>query len=275
MIARPPRSRAVRLHGRDIKSRDIKRKAPLDANWPALILTDRLYLTSRRWWGCRTGSGLWVLDFDLKERHNRVLTAWTREYGPIPGWHVRSASGGRHVWLRGPHDLPARYRIPGTGIDGRQDIELHANAASQVVWHTAPRYEPLHEQPQPLPDAPDWLVSLTGAPPPSPIGTNRRGGDSRDYGIPLERYVAAWLTQGESGRWHCPDPGHVDETASVNLSSIDRWVCSSCKLSGRLVALAAIVSGAGRREGNSWGTYSSEREAVYEFIRARFPETTR
>jgi hypothetical protein len=239
-MIRPPRSRAVRLRGQGAR-----RKAPLDANWPTLVLPDRLYFTSRRWWGCRTGAGLWVLDFDLKEGHDRVLTYLTRQHGPIPGWHVRSGSGGRHVYMRGPGDLPPRYRIP---VEGHTGVELHANPASQVVWPSAPGYQPLSERPDPLPDAPAWLIELAEAPSPSPAATGGRIGRGLLVDEPSpEVYVLALLGEIPDGQGTVCCPAHGDTHPSLHIYR-DHVHCFPCGYSTRARGLAALLLGLGRIE---------------------------
>lgn len=261
MTSRPPRNRAVRLIGKGPKP-----KAPLDAGYPALVLSDRLYNTTRRWWGCRTGSGLWVLDFDAKEGHLEVLQAWEAEHGPIPGWHVRSGSGGRHVWLHGPHDLKHGHRIAVEGYE--KGVELHAHPSSQVVWHSAPGYEALGPKPFPLLNAPDWLVALAGQPPPLSVQAARGEGGARlTAGEPTpEEYVYALLGEHPNAEGNVRCPHHGDVKPSLHVYSDHVW-CFVCGYGTRERGLAALVLGTGRVIGTEVYIEPADRAAAVEFAR--------
>ena len=262
-MRRPPRSRAVRLRG----SGSARPKAPLDTAWPTLILPHRLYRTSRLWWGCRTGSGLWCIDFDAKEDHLAVLSGWEGEYGPLAGLHVRSGNGGRHVWCRGPWDLPPRHRIP---VEGLLGVELHANRASQVVWPSAPGYEPLSELPRPLPDAPAWLVEMAGQPiSPVAAGTGRPGARGLEGGeISPSTYVPVIL--GEASGWvRCPAHNDTNPSMEVRADSVRCWVCG---FTTRARGLLAITLGLGQQVAHAWRVDDpAERQVLAAEMQRLFP----
>lgn len=279
---RPPRARAVRLWGEN--SNGHKPKAPRDSDWPNFLLTPHEYSTWSGWFGIRTGKSshsnnelcLWVVDFDLKEHHAQVLKRWESEHGMLPGWRVRTGSGGLHVYMAGPRELPPRYRIPNTRVTGElADVEVHANPASQVVWHSTPGYRALTSQPSPLPKVPSWLDDLA-------VGADIRalmgGGGSRPgledawYRLDPRKAVEAILGAPEvkNGRphWRCPEAVHGKFDKVPSLECIDgRVVCHSCGFTGRLRAVVGAAHGLGERSGNRWISDGDARETVKMYCR--------
>ncbi|MGO9763292.1 MAG: bifunctional DNA primase/polymerase [Solirubrobacteraceae bacterium] len=238
--------------------------------------------------GCRTGgvggttTSLWVLDFDAKAAGLAALAAWEAEYGRIPGWRVRTGSGGLHIYMAGAPGLRSR-KLPvlHTGLE----VELKADRSYVVfagsIHENGHRYEP--ETPEGLgvlAQAPGWLLELartkaTGAEP-SPSGTDRRtwvrGGI---YDIPTSVYVEA-LTGcpvGRRGKALCPL--HDDHEPTLHAYPDGHWFCSACQVGGRIRQLAAITLDLGHQVENRWEIESHERPAVDALLARLFPEVTR
>jgi hypothetical protein len=159
-------------------------------------------------------------------------------------------------------------------IKGYVPVELKSDGA-YVVWPGSivdgRPYTPLNPRPQPLPEAPSWLLDLI---PQGPVGASGRLGlvsTAYWYGVDPQSALDEVLGGSEGGRWHCPDPAHVDATASVNLDPGGQWVCSSCKLTGRLRALVGAKYGIGERRGNAWGIDSGPRKQVKAICAEMFP----
>jgi hypothetical protein len=172
--------------------------------------------------GCRTGdvdgaaTSLWVLDFDAKAGGLEALTAWEAKYGRIPGWRVRTGSGGLHIYTAGAPGLRSR-KLP--VLRTALEVELKANG-SYVVFagsthENGRRYEP--ETPEgldALAQAPRWLLELAYAGI-AGAGVSPSGGDSRTwvqggiYDIPASVYQATipvlGARQGEGEHGPCSD----------------------------------------------------------------------
>ncbi len=275
MIARPPRSRAVRLKPGT--------KKPLDAGWPVLELPDRLYKTSRRQWACRAGHELWVLDFDAKEGHLDLLAGWEAEHGRLPGWRVHTPSGGLHVYLRAPDALPRPARIP---VEGHKGVELKSHAGQYVVWPGA-RFKGrayVADGPCSIPPAPAWLIALAGTTlPPMAYSASLGGGgqlpaERERYGTPVE-YVARILGEVPvRGLICCPAPDHDDRTPScqVRAHNLRCWTHPGGPLTMRARQLAAISLGVGECRRGSWRIDDpDDRAAVAAHLAKLFPEVER
>lgn len=270
---RPPQKRAVRLHRGT--------KKPVDPRWPTLTLPDRLYKTRRKNWGCRAGDGLWILDFDLKEGHLDALAAWESEHGRLPGWRVRTGSGGLHVYLRGPDDIKRSSRIPVDGLE--RGVELKTHRGQYVVWPGALvrglQYLSEGLKPAPLPRCPDWLVKMTGrAPAPLAMGDGGQSAEERArFGTPAD-YVWAILgvEPDSNGCISCPAPEHEDANPSCQVRShnVRCWThADGAGLTLRASQLVAVSLGLGEFRSGAWRVDSPEdRAAVKARIGELFPE---
>jgi hypothetical protein len=235
--------------------------------------------------GCRTGEvkgdlrPLLVLDFDAKAGGLDALAAWEAEYGRIPGWRVRTGSGGLHIYMAG---------VPGLGshklsvLDTGLQVEMKANG-SQVVFAGSTHENGNHYEPETpegldvLAQAAGWLLELAHAgiagAGMSPSGTDHRtwvrGGI---YDIPTSVYVEA-LTGcpvGRRGKALCPL--HDDHEPTLHAYPDGHWFCSACQVGGRIRQLAAITLGLGHQVERRWEIESHERPVVDELLAHLFPE---
>jgi hypothetical protein len=238
--------------------------------------------------GCRTGEvkgdqrHLLVLDFDAKAGGIEALAAWEAEHGRIPGWRVRTGSGGLHIYLGSAEGLRSR-KLPvlGTGLE----VELKANGSYVVfagsIHENGRLYEPeTLEGLCLLPDAPGWLVGLTHAgigdadlsPPGSDHRTWVRGGI---YDIPSSVYVAVLTGCAVDRRRKALCPLHDDHEPTLHAYADGHWFCSACQVGGRIRQLAAITLGLGHRVGCRWEIESHERPPVDELLTRLFPGVKR
>jgi hypothetical protein len=269
---RPPRSRAVRLRRGT--------KKPLDSRWPTLVLPDRLYLTRRRNWGVRAGNGLWILDFDAKEGHLQALSDLEAEHGRIPGWRVRTPSGGLHIYLGAPDGDRRASRIPVNGCE--KGVELKTHAGQYVVWAGGRvrgcEYVSEGLLPRSLPEAPAWLVGMTK---PTPVAVVAMGGGQTDaerdrFGTPAEYVgVILGLEPDSNGCIRCPTPEHKDEEPSCQVRghNLRCWTHPGGPLTLWARQLAAIAAGVGECRDGSWKIDAPEdRSKVRERLAELFPE---
>jgi hypothetical protein len=140
-------------------------KRPTIREWPNWAATPEAI---REWWaghpranvGIRTGNGLVVLDIDPRAGGDDVLADLEHEHGELPATvECRTGGGGRHLYLRGPHDLTS-FDL-GAGVEvkaaGRQVVappSVHPTTFAIYEW------EPGHA-PGDLPraDLPAWVTA--------------------------------------------------------------------------------------------------------------------
>jgi hypothetical protein len=278
----PPLARCVLL-GRG-RTPDAKR--PIGGrSW--LCAPTRDELLSHEWnIGCRTGEvegeprPLLVLDFDVKAGGLSALAAWEAEYGRIPGWRVRTGSGGLHIYMAGVLGLRSRkLLVLGTGLE----VELKGNGSYIVfagsIHENGRRYEP--ESPEglrALAQAPGWLLDLIQAKThdtaPGPPGDRIwvRGGI---YDIPTSVYVEVLTGCPVDRRRKALCPLHHDHEPTLHAYADGHWFCSACQVGGRIRQLAAITLGLGRQVGRRWEVESHERRAVDELLAHLFPGVRR
>jgi hypothetical protein len=237
--------------------------------------------------GCRTGEvkgdqrHLLVLDFDAKADGMQALAAWEAEYGRIPGWRVRTGSGGLHIYMSGMPGIRSR-KLPvlGTGLE----VELKADGSYVVfagsIHQNGRRYEP--ESPEGLrapARAPGWLLGLAQADTQAIAGPSAE--DSRTwvrggiYDIPTSVYVQALIGCPIDRRRKALCPLHNDHEPTLHAYVDGHWFCSACQVGGRIRQLAAITLGLGHQVGNRWEIESHERPAVDELLTSLFPEVKR
>ncbi len=124
-------------------------KSPsVGAGWPAWRATPE---TIRAWWGdhpadnvgVRTGGGLVVIDVDPRAGGDDVLGDLEHEHGDLPATVTcQTGGGGRHLYFRGPRDLPS-YDL-GAGLEvkaaGRQVVappSVHPTTGALYEWEAA------------------------------------------------------------------------------------------------------------------------------------------
>lgn len=276
----PPRERAVLLG----PGGTAEAKGPLRGRSWLTPRTDVEIAAHTGNFGCRTGDidgvvgSLCVLDFDAKAGGLDALMAWECEYGPIPGWRVRTGGGGLHIYVAGIARLRSqKLAVLGTGLE----VELKANTSYVVfagsVHESGRRYEPEGSGGlNVLAAAPDWLIRLArggGISGPTAGRWIRLEGGYHD--IPAAVYVEA-LTGCEvdrRGRALCPL--HDDHEPSLQTYPDGHWTCFVCGVSGRIRQLAAITLGLGHQAGHRWEIESHEAPAVYELLGRLFPEVHR
>jgi hypothetical protein len=229
--------------------------------------------------GCRLGqppgaSGCWLApDFDGSEglAAHELLE---REHGPLPGWRVATGGGGLHIYMRG---------VPGTRscrlqLAGGLTVELKAEGA-YVVWPGSMHpngkpYVALSERPEPLPDAPRWLISLAAR------SAHTGGADrSREFApepVPATIYVPALTGRepDERGYIVCPfHKGGQERTPSFKVYDQDAdgrtgWACYPCGVSGHARQLAALVLGLGEVKAGRVPLDSEQRVVADRYLRA-------
>lgn len=121
-------------------------KSPsVGAGWPTWRATPE---TIRAWWadhpadnlGIRTGGGLIVIDIDPRAGGDDVLADLEHEHGDLPATvECQTGGGGRHVYFRGPRDLPS-FDL-GAGVEvkaaGRQVVappSVHPTTGAIYAW---------------------------------------------------------------------------------------------------------------------------------------------
>lgn len=164
-------------------------KRPLLPNWPTKATTD--IATVESWWrqwpdanvgiACGAGSGLWVLDVDVKQDGVESLAQLEDKHGALPFTATAATgAGGEHLYFRWPSGLCIRNSAGrlGSGLDVRGDGGYVC--APPSVHPSGRLYEWLVDQDpwsQPPVDAPDWLVRLVAMPlAAQPAGTATSGG---------------------------------------------------------------------------------------------------
>jgi hypothetical protein len=215
-----------------------KRKVPHVTGWPALATRDEDQIAE--WWGYDfpralvgvvTGEeyDLWVLDVDTGDGHNGVdgeatLRELERVNGPLPRtFTVRTAGGGRHLYLRWPTDdrvIGTSSNVAGPGLDTRGRIGFVVAPGTSVNVNIGPlrtckvltesgarevrgyrdqglaHYEVVVDGVEPA-YAPDWLVDLcarTSTPCASSVVLTETRAEA------LLESVALKLTETRSGR---------------------------------------------------------------------------
>jgi hypothetical protein len=236
--------------------------------------------------GCRTGevkddsTPLWVLDFDAKADGLEALGAWENEHGRIPGWRVRTGSGGLHISLAGlPGQRSRKLPVLDTGLE----VELKASGSYVVfagsIHENGRRYDPESLKGlDVLAPAPEWLLTqardVVSGLPPSDVGDRiwARGG-FRD--IPSHVYVEALTGCALDRRRKALCPLHDDHEPTLHVYPDGHWFCSACQLGGRIRQLAAITLGLGHQVEHRWEIESHERQAVAELLARLFSEVER
>lgn len=140
-------------------------KRPTIPDWPNWRATPE---TVREWWqrhptanvGVRTGGALVVLDIDPRAGGDDVLADLEHEHGELPPTvQCRTGGGGRHLYYRGPRDLPS-FDL-GAGLEvkaaGRQVVappSVHPGTGAIYAW--APGQAPGD---LPLAQLPAWVTA--------------------------------------------------------------------------------------------------------------------
>ncbi len=150
-----------------------RNKAPIFAGWQGKATTN---LKTLKQWAenephanvgivAGAGSGVIVVDLDLRHGARASLDDLKRHYGPLPPtWEVFTP-GGWHLYFRHPGSkLPASTHIA-PGVDVRGD---GANVVAPGSIHTSGAcylWNPLsHPDHVPLAEVPDWLLERLGGP---------------------------------------------------------------------------------------------------------------
>lgn len=148
------------------------KKVPLIRSWPSKASSELDII--QQWWkqypyanvGLATGreSGFWVLDIDIKHGVNG-LESISKEFkdfdaSTFPA-HVRSPSGGLHIYFQWCDDLPvtvAANVLPGVDIRGETGF-IMAPPSSINIGGESKHYECLGYPLDAIP-APEWAIDL-------------------------------------------------------------------------------------------------------------------
>jgi hypothetical protein len=152
--------RSVPLHAPDAPVPGAGKAPSVGAGWPTWRATPEAI---RAWWarhprdnvGVRSGQGLVVLDIDPRAGGDDVLGDLEHEHGELPPTVAcQTGGGGRHVYFRGPRDLPS-FDL-GAGVEvkaaGRQVVappSVHPTTGAIYEWE--PGHAPGDVELAPLP----------------------------------------------------------------------------------------------------------------------------
>lgn len=152
-------------------------KVPAITDWTTLASTDELAIHT--WWlatpeaniGILT-SDLLVIDVDVKgEKNGEQSLADLRLFGDdLPATRVhRTATGGRHVFLRAPVPVANGVDVLGVGLDIRGKNGYVVGPGSRV-----PAGEYLVVDALPVADAPEWVAGRVKRPRGRPAGAGKK-----------------------------------------------------------------------------------------------------
>jgi hypothetical protein len=203
--------------------------------------------------GVRCGSGLVVLDVDIRDGGQESLDCLIAEHGKLPiGPTAVTGSGGFHHYYRGncrSRNLRALgingLEIKAAGTQVVAPPSIHPDTGREYVWH------PDRPQPGdgPLPELPAWLIELAG---------ERRQLQHSDVGelhaddplraIPAEVYIPALtgLRIGWDRKVVCPL--HNETVGSLHVYPGDGgWFCHGCSRGGTIYDFGAELWSMGTR----------------------------
>lgn len=158
------------------------KKVPMIKGWPQKATTDVATIT--QWWtqypkanvGIATGpgSGIWVLDIDVKNGVDGIDSIEKIFGAPQVGEHdlaVQTPSGGLHLYFRWDDSIPVTVHanvLPGVDIRGKTGFIVAPPSSFRVDGEEC--FYRFNDENYTVPDAPEWareiaLVSLNPTPP--------------------------------------------------------------------------------------------------------------
>jgi hypothetical protein len=137
--------RSIPLHAPDARVPGAGKAPSVGAGWPTWKATPEAI---RAWWGdhphdnvgVRTGGGLVVLDVDPRGGGDVCLADLEHDHGELPATvECQTGGGGRHLYFRGPRDLPSFDLGAGAEIKahGRQVVappSVHPETGALYQW---------------------------------------------------------------------------------------------------------------------------------------------
>jgi hypothetical protein len=203
--------------------------------------------------GIRTGNGLVVIDVDPRHGGDLALARLEREHGRLPATpEVATGGGGRHIYFRGPRELPSRdlrhdgihgLEIKATGCQVVAPPSIHPESGRLYVWHPA---HPLITSE--IARLPDWLIGQTGRERSSRVARDFSDLTERDplHRIPATVYVPALTGRPLNRRGFTVCPFHKNgQERRPALKAYDDggWKCHACGVGGRIYQLGGLLGG--------------------------------
>ena len=176
------------------------------------------------WWGLdmaanvgvATGSvnRLMVVDLDVKRGNNGIREFYSFLHGsaqPWPEWSavptVRTPSGGAHLWLRWPWDVPVPERpgiLPGVDVKGDGGLVVAPPSMQLISPIIRPGeragtgqvpvpYDWVVSCPHAVPDVPTWFAGWLAAASPAPRAESHH---TESSGAPLDDALAEYVKNG-------------------------------------------------------------------------------
>lgn len=169
---------------------------PLLADWPALATSDEK-LVSMQWGPTGTpdanigvhADGMVVIDVDVKKGGDASLQLLELMNGLPRTFTVRTASGGRHIYLRSGANVPNSVESLGRGLDVRSGGGYVVGPGSTV---SAGSYH--LEVDTALAEAPDWLTAKLG---PAAVAQRHEIHDQPDAPDASVERAREWLASAE------------------------------------------------------------------------------